>query len=145
MEVNNINELPHEQLISSKTGEAFSKSAILTKLLPFQKIFVHHEILAPGKRASAPHSHTTQEEMICVLEGFPVAHLGNRTMQLKPGDFLGFTPASKELHFIENTTTQEIRFLVICSNQADDHVLFEHQSHLSQRLEGSSHYRDDNT
>ena len=63
--------------------------------------------------------------MILVLEGLPTAHLGNQVTQLKPGDFIGFKPGSKELHFIENTTDKEVRFLVICSNQKDDQIIFE--------------------
>jgi uncharacterized cupin superfamily protein len=123
LQVFNVSDLQHEQLISSKSGEMFSRSAILTELLSCRKIFVHHEILSPGKRASSPHRHKIQEEMIFVLEGFPTACLGNQTQQLKPGDFLGFKPGSRELHYIENTTQENVRFLVICSNEEDDQVI----------------------
>ena len=123
LEVYNVSDLQHEQLISSKSGEIYSRSAILTALFSYRKIFVHHEILSPGKRASAPHRHKLQEEMIFILEGFPTAYLGNQTQQLKPGDFIGFKPGSEELHFIENTTDQDVRFLVICSH-GEDEVLF---------------------
>ncbi len=124
MDVFNVSDLHHQQLIS-KSGEIFSKSAILTELFSYRKIFVHHEILSPGKKASAPHRHTAQEEMIFVLDGFPTAHLGNQAEQLKPGDIIGFKPGSQELHFIENTTNQDVRLLVICSNEEDDQVIFE--------------------
>lgn len=124
MDVFNISDLEHQQL-SSSSGEIFSKSAILTELFSYRKIFVHHEILSPGKRASAPHRHTAQEEMIFVLDGFPTAHLGNQAQQLKPGDMIGFKPDSQELHFIENTTNQDVRLLVICSNEEDDQIIFE--------------------
>lgn len=124
MQVYHINDVPHKQLISSKTGEIFSKSAILTKFLSLQKFFVHHEILLPGKRASSPHRHTIQEEMIFVLDGFPTAHLGKESRQLKPGDFIGFHPYSEKQHYIENTTNQEACFLVICSNQENDQIIF---------------------
>jgi uncharacterized cupin superfamily protein len=124
VDVFNIDSLSHKQL-TSKTGEIFSKSAVLTEFLFFQKLFVHHEILPPGKRASAPHSHTIQEEMIFVLNGYPTAHLGDRIIQLKPGDFIGFKPGVKELHFIENKTDKEVHFLVICSNQEDDQIIYD--------------------
>jgi uncharacterized cupin superfamily protein len=111
-------------LISSKNGEIFSKSAVLTKLFSFKKLFVHHEILAPGTRASSPHCHTDREEMIFVLEGVVTAHQGDEEVQLRPGDFIGFQTGSKKLHFVENTSEQEARLLVICSNDEDDQVLF---------------------
>jgi uncharacterized cupin superfamily protein len=84
VDVYNINDLQHAQLISSSTGEMFSRSAVLTELLSCQKIFVHHEILPPGKRSSAPHCHTTQEEMIYVMEGYPLAHSGNESLKAMP-------------------------------------------------------------
>jgi len=125
MKVYNIEDLPHRQLISSKSGEIFSQSAVLTDLLACQKFFVHHEILLPGKKASSPHRHTFQEEIFLVLDGFPTVHLGDHSQQLKPGDFIGFNPGSYELHFIENTTDEEVRLLVICSNQENDQIIFE--------------------
>lgn len=124
MEIFNVRDLHHEQLISAKTGEIFSKSSILSELFFYQKIFVHHEILAPAKRASSPHRHSTREEMIVVLEGQPAVHLGDQVIQLKPGDVFGFQPGSNDLHFIENPTDKEVRFLVICSNQEIDEIIF---------------------
>ncbi len=123
MKIRNITELPHPELISRRTGERFSSSAILTDLLGFQRLFVHHEILAPGRRASSPHSHSLQEEMIFVLSGSPTAHWGNQSYLLKPGDFLGFPPSSKDLHAIENTTSGDVEFLVISSVNLQDQVI----------------------
>jgi uncharacterized cupin superfamily protein len=119
-----INEIEHRELVSMKTGKTFSKSAILTDFFEFKDLFVHHEILEPGKQASAPHRHTSCEEMIVVLEGCPTLYLGDLVRQLKPGDFVGFNPVSQELHFIENTTDEEVRFLVICSNPKSDQTIY---------------------
>lgn len=124
MNVFNIAKVPHEQLVSSKTGEIFSKSAVLTEILSCQKVFVHHEILSTGRRASSPHSHTIMEEIIFVLKGYPTAILGNQTAPLKPGDFLKFDPGVQEHHYIENTSGEEAHFLVICSNKENDQVIF---------------------
>jgi uncharacterized cupin superfamily protein len=125
MKIYNVDALPHSELISSATGEAFSKSALLSELFAHQDIFVHHEILPPGRRSSSPHRHTLREEMIFVLKGCLTAHLGDQTFQLKPGDFIGFNPASEHLHFIENATTEDACFLVICSNPTHDRVIYE--------------------
>jgi len=106
--------------MSSKTGETFSQSAILHSS---EKLFVHHEILSPGSRASSPHSHSVNEEMVFVLEGFPTLHLGNQATELKPGDFMSFEPGS-ELHFIENRTENSVRILVISSNDPTDSIAY---------------------
>lgn len=121
----NINELCHRKLISLKTGEELSKSAVLTDYLQFQHLFVHHERLEPGKRASAPHRHTIQEEMVVVLKGNPTVHIGDQVIQLNPSDFIGFNPDAAELHFIENMTQEEVEFLVICSSLKTDLVIYE--------------------
>jgi uncharacterized cupin superfamily protein len=112
LDPHNILHTNHTQL-SSKNKEPYSKSAVLSELFGFQDLFVHHEILEPGKRASAPHRHTLREEMVFVLEGNPTAQVGDQTLQLKPGDFIGFPPSFEALHFIENRTGKECRFLVI--------------------------------
>ena len=89
MKINNIDDMVHVELVSSKSGEVFSKSAVLTELLGFKDIFVHHEILLPGRRSSAPHRHTLREEMAFILMGAPTAYLGDKIYKLKAGDFLG--------------------------------------------------------
>jgi uncharacterized cupin superfamily protein len=85
---------------------------------------VHHEVLAPGRRASTPHYHTEREEICYVLEGTPTVHMGARAMQLKAGDCVGFTPDLKEPHYIENRSCEEVKLLVICSNPESDQTVF---------------------
>jgi uncharacterized cupin superfamily protein len=125
MKINNLNTLMHEELVSPKTEELYSQSAVLTELLGFKDIFVHHEILPPGRKTSSPHRHTRQEEMVIVLNGSPACHVGDQTIQLKPGDFIGFQPDSSELHTIENLTNEAVQLLVICSNPKDDYVIYD--------------------
>ncbi len=124
MKIKNLNNLIHHDLDSSKTGEIYSKSVVLTELLGFQDLFVHHEILSPGQRTSAPHSHTLQEEMIIVLNGSPTCHIGDQLLPMKTGDFIGFKPASAELHYIENASNEMVYLLVICSNPKEDQVIY---------------------
>jgi uncharacterized cupin superfamily protein len=118
-----VAETPHQEL-RSLSGEAFSLSAVLSEAVGFKDLFVHHEILPPGRRASGPHAHTHREEMIFVLEGFPVAHLGAKRLELKPGDYVGIAPGGEGLHFIENPSDGEVRLLVVASNPAGDQVRY---------------------
>lgn len=120
--ISNFAELAHRELSSVKSGERFSLSAVLTDALGFKKIFVHHEVLPPGRRASAPHTHSSQEEMIFVLKGNPTAHIGDRATRLVPGDFIGFQPGTEKLHYVENSSTDEAELLVIASRDQGDHV-----------------------
>jgi uncharacterized cupin superfamily protein len=111
--------------MSSKTGERFSQSAVLSQWAEFQDVFIHHEIIQPGRRSSSPHCHSQKEEMILVLEGHPTAHLGSQAFQLKPGDFMGFKPSTEKLHFLENGTDFIARVLVISSVPPKDIVHYE--------------------
>lgn len=121
MTILNIHSTTHQHLISSKTGEHFSQSAIL---LNSPNLFIHHEILLPNHRSSSPHTHTHREETILVLTGHPTLHLGSHSQSLKPGDFIHLPPHSP-LHTIENTSTSPCTLLVICSNPPTDQTLHE--------------------
>ncbi|MES2218234.1 MAG: cupin domain-containing protein [Pseudomonadota bacterium] len=123
MKVYNISDLSHQDLISSKSGEYFAKSALLTDLFGFKDIFIHHDILPPGRRASSSHRHTLREEMVLVLAGFPTAHLGEQELELKPGDFIGFKP-NWDKHFIENKSLEDVYLLVITSNPKEDRTVY---------------------
>src|SRR3990167_4892173 len=126
MKIISLNSLPHHELVSSKTGESYSKSAVLTELFGFQDIFVHHEILQPGRKSSALHHHTLHEEMVIVLNGSPICHLGDQKIQMKSGDVIGFKPSSTESHCIENRSDNEVvHLLVICSNPKDDRTVYD--------------------
>ena len=67
MKIINLNKILHRELISSKTGEIYSKSAVLTDFFDFHDMFVHHEILQSGRRSALPHYHTLQEDVKCQL------------------------------------------------------------------------------
>jgi uncharacterized cupin superfamily protein len=124
MNIFNINALSHHELVSAVTGEKYSHSAVLTEYFNFQDIFVHHEILPPGRKTSASHRHTSREEMVIVLEGSPIFQVGNQVSQLKTGDIIGFSPASLEVNFIENKTNEIVKLLVICSNPPTDNIIY---------------------
>ena len=124
MELNSLASLVHRELRSERTGEKFSLSATLTESMGFNKLFVHHEILPPGRRASSPHSHSLNEELIFVLEGHPTAVLNDKRIELAPGGFIGFHPGTGELHYLENTTEQEVRVLVAVARDSQDQVTY---------------------
>jgi uncharacterized cupin superfamily protein len=119
-----LSQLNHLELQSQKTGEKFSLSANLNEAFGFKDLFIHHEIIPPGRRASSPHAHSHREEMVVVLEGNPIAHLGSEHFQLKPGDFIGFRPGKENSHFVENPTSEEVKLLVIASSPVEDQVIY---------------------
>lgn len=103
---------PHELLKSSRTGEEFSHSAVLSSVLNSEDFFIRHEILSPGKRASSPHYHEQTEEFVFVIKGTIVVTEGNETSEMTVGDAALFTANAKLGHCIENTATVPAEFLV---------------------------------
>ena len=129
-DINLINLLDLEYQEMSTKSEKLSHSAILTTLLDFQDIFVHHEIIPPGRRSSSPHYHTHIEEMFIVSEGTPTFHYADKNFMAKPGDFIGFPPGERKLHYIINQSSADARVLGICSKSPFDQTQYEESSPL---------------
>lgn len=118
----NVQHLEH-RLLKNKTEE-FSASASLTDKLGFKAVFVHHEIIPPGRRASSPHFHSHLEEMFFVLKGHPTFVYGSQSIQAQPGDFIGFKPGERVLHHVENNASEEAEILGICSEHPLDETKY---------------------
>lgn len=121
--VENLETQEHQEMRSLKTGEIYSRSAVLTEKLEFKSLFVHHEVIEPGRRSSGRHSHTEREEMVLVLEGKVIAKKNDKSLILGPGDFVGFLPG--EIHVIENQSEASAKVLVIASNPLNDAVRYQ--------------------
>jgi uncharacterized cupin superfamily protein len=117
-----VRDLEHHELWSQRTGEKFSLSAVLTEALGFKDVFVHHEIIPPGRRSSGTHFHSRREEMVFVLEGNVKAWCEGTEVLLEPGDFVGFPPGKGNAHYLINDGDHPARVLAIASNPDDDQV-----------------------
>ena len=113
MKIMKKEELDYKQLTSDKSNERYSLSAVISEGLGSKDIFIHQEILRPGRRASAPHFHRESEEFIYVLEGDVVAWEAGEEIDLSTGDTLFFEPNSGKLHYLENRSEEEVVLLVI--------------------------------
>lgn len=118
----NVRKTAHNSLVTPE-GEKLSNSLVLTNFFNFKDLFVHHEILDPGKRASRAHAHSHREEMIFILSGKCEINQGGIKAVLEEGDFVGVLPNS-EPYFISNNFKDEVKFLVICSNPKEDQVFY---------------------
>ena len=104
------------QLKSAKTGESYSRSAVLSFQLGSQELFISHEILEPGKASSVAHRHSDCEESVFVLKGELLAREGAREECLAAGDCCVFQPDTREKHQIHNRSSQVAEFLLIRKN-----------------------------
>lgn len=118
----NIREVRHQELRSERTGEKYSLSAVLTEDLGLRDLFVHHEVIPPGRKASGAHFHTRREEMVVILQGEVVAWSNGAEVVLGAGDVVAFGPGEANAHFLRNDASEEARVLVIASNPGEDDV-----------------------
>jgi len=119
-----IAEARHIELTSSRTGEKFSLSAVLSDAFGFKDVFVHHEIIPPGRRSSSPHAHTDREEFMYVISGSPEVFLRGERKKLAAGDFIGFCPGRENIHYVVNNTDTDVCLLVVASNPPQDKVIY---------------------
>jgi len=110
----------HRQLTSKATGEPYSLSSVLSDRLGLDALFVHHDIVPPGRAMSAPHTHSHREEMVVVLSGEVIALTDSGTTVLPTGTVMGF-PAGVR-HQVRNDSDREARVLVVASNPSNDRV-----------------------
>lgn len=115
-------DLTHNELQSSITGEKYSLSAVLTDKFELKDLFVHHEIVPPGRRSSGTHFHNRREEIVFILQGQITTWLCGKEVVLKSGEFTAFPPGRSNAHYLKNETDTETHVLVIASNPSDDEV-----------------------
>jgi uncharacterized cupin superfamily protein len=88
--------------------------------LGLTKIGVNLTTLQPGKESSMRHWHTTEDELIFVIEGELTLVTDDGEQLLTPGTYAAF-PAGKELgHQFVNKSDRPARYLEISNRDPDD-------------------------
>lgn len=77
-----------------------------------QNIGVHMISVQPGHYSTEYHLHHYEEECIYVLAGEGIAMIGDDTVAIAPGDFIGF-PINGVAHVMQATGNQPLVCLVI--------------------------------
>ena len=72
---------------------------------------VHLVRLRPGHVSTVYHFHHQDEEWIYVLSGRGIAEIGEATMEVGPGDFMGFVAGSVP-HLLRNPGKEILAYLV---------------------------------
>ncbi len=134
----NLAKVLHREQVSRRTGEAYGLSAVVSGLLGVgRSLFVHHDIIPAGRRASGRHFHTERDEVVIVLEGeVSYVHAGVRR-RARRGDAIGFPRGEDYAHAIENRTKKRAVILVVANAAAGDvtvHVEAERSTSLQRRV-----------
>ena len=65
----------------------------------------------PGRESFLPHAHSVQEEFLFILEGQGTAQIGDATVAVGPGDYMGF-PTDGVPHHLINTGDVDLVYLM---------------------------------
>ena len=113
-----IEEVPWE---SWSHGARFgSRTRSLGRIGGGSHVGVVMEELAPGKQACPAHYHLLEEEHLLVLEGRMTLRLGDRSYELKAGDYVCFPAGQKAAHALVNNGEGPCRYLVIGEDNPND-------------------------
>jgi len=82
------------------------------KIFHTKQLFLYSEKVSPGKKASAPHLHSSIDEIIVVTKGELYAIEGTEEVILSEGDSICFSAGSDQKHYLENRSDTDAQFLI---------------------------------
>ena len=77
-------------------------------------------VLSPGSRSSIPHWHSSEDELIHVLEGLATLVEDGEEYLLGPGAVCAYPAGLEHAHCFENRSDAELRLLVIGTRSSKD-------------------------
>ena len=121
MKIKSHHDLKH-YLPSSPEGNDYPY-ALSAKIFNTKDLFLYSEKVRPGTKASAPHYHSSTDEIAFLLDGELVAVEGSKEVILNKGDFICFETNSKELHYLENRSEEEATFLIFRKSTVNNDII----------------------
>lgn len=82
------------------------------------------EVLQPGSRSSIKHWHSSEDELVYVLDGEITLVEGDAASQLRAGDAATFKAGVPVGHFLENRSNAPTRCLVVGTRALVDRITY---------------------
>lgn len=89
-----------------------------------QKFGVNLTKLAPGAMSSLRHAHSSQDEFVYVLSGYPTLVTDEGASLLEPGMCAGFAAGSGNAHHLVNRSDEDAVYLEIGDRSPNDEVRY---------------------
>ena len=102
-----------------------------------QRLGIHLVRLQPGKESTQFHTHDANEEFLYILEGEGVADIGEQTINVGRGDFMGF-PTGSSAHTMRNESDSDLVYLMGGERNLPDVV---HYPRINRSMIKSEHTR----
>lgn len=83
----------------------------LSELAGLGRVQVSLARVPPGKESFAYHAHESDEEFVFILSGRGRAQIGDETVEVGPGDFMGFAAAGAA-HHLTNPYDEDLVYLM---------------------------------
>jgi uncharacterized cupin superfamily protein len=116
----NLSEVPVVR-INAPEGSAFGGlRQRVGAAIGAQKLGYSFFSVPPGKAAFPYHTHTTNEEMIYVVEGRGILRLGKEEVEVNAGTIVACPPGTEFPHQLVNTGNQDLRYLVVSTMEYPD-------------------------
>src|SRR5688500_8255244 len=116
----NLSEVPVVR-IDAPEGSAFGGSRQrVGAAIGAQKLGYSFFSVPPGKAAFPYHTHTTNEEMIYVLEGQGLLRLGKEEIEARAGTIVACPPGTEFPHQLVNTGNHDLHYLVVSTMEYPD-------------------------
>lgn len=103
--------LPESTFVHPLNPKAIRHSKSLGDAVGFEHIGIHLVRVEPGHDSTQYHRHQAEEEFIYILSGRGLAEIGDETVEVGPGDFMGFA-AGGLAHSLSNPFTEDLVYLV---------------------------------
>ncbi|MBD2113422.1 MULTISPECIES: cupin domain-containing protein [Cyanophyceae] len=103
--------LPESTFVHPLNPRAIRHGRSLGDAVGFEHIGVHLVRVEPGHDSTQYHVHQAEEEFIYILSGRGLAEIGDETVEVGPGDFMGFA-AGGLAHSLSNPFTEDLVYLV---------------------------------
>ncbi|HUO82122.1 MAG TPA: cupin domain-containing protein [Gammaproteobacteria bacterium] len=97
------------------------------------------EVLEPGRQAYPTHYHMLEEEHVLILEGRVTLRLGERSYELREGQYVCFPAAQKAGHALINEYDQPCRYLIIGERNPNDVIVYTDSGRVGVRLTGEGY------
>ncbi|MDA0265697.1 MAG: cupin domain-containing protein [Cyanobacteria bacterium] len=103
--------LPEQVFVHPLNPRAIRHTKSLGDAVGCTHLGVHLVRLAPGDDSTQYHRHHAEEEFIYILSGRGLAEIGDDTIEVQPGDFMGFAPNSLA-HGLTNPFDEDLVYLM---------------------------------
>lgn len=120
-----ISAAPEYRRIHQFNDNAVRLTRTLTDILDLQSIGLHLIRLEGGRDSTQFHFHDSDEEFLYILAGRGIAQLGEQRIEVRAGDFMGFTAPSAG-HCLHNPNPEDLVYLMGGERNPADVVHYPH-------------------